>query len=322
MTAADNLETLLALHDQAVRELVAGRFESALRLFELALRQFSGYAQSIYAMQETMRTFAASRARTADPSTAMPPRHPASSLYLDLLERALTGMLYRDPPDDFWSDGIFNAEARRRGEDWPSRAQTMIGLDRLHHLRGLVEQVIADGVPGDLIETGVWRGGACIMMRGVLKAHGDTARRVWVADSFKGLPPPDPTAYGADGGDSHHTYAQLAVSEQAVRENFEAYGLLDEQVCFLPGWFKDTLSDPRIQELAILRIDGDLYQSTMESLQMLYPKLAPGGFVVLDDFCTLAPVLRAVIDYRHHAGIDTPILPVDRLTVYWRKPAV
>jgi len=80
-----------------------------------------------------------------------------------------------------------DVETRELGTDWPLLAQTMIGLRRLDNVQWCVETALAEGVPGDLIETGVWRGGATILMRGILEARGDTRRRVWVADSFAGL---------------------------------------------------------------------------------------------------------------------------------------
>lgn len=85
-----------------------------------------------------------------------------------------------------------NAMKKKRaaGKDWPKCADTMIGLQRLENIQFCVETVLHDGIPGDCIETGVWRGGATIFMRGVLKAYGIHDRRVWVADSFEGLPPP------------------------------------------------------------------------------------------------------------------------------------
>jgi len=319
MTQDDHLDLLLSLHDRAINERAAGRLDTALRLFEQALRLFSGFNEAVYGMQLTLRELAAAHAGS-EPAVDLP--HPAITAYLDLLERAITNLIYKDPPTGYRADETheFDLDGRLRGVDWPSQAHTMIGLRRLHHLRRLVERVIVENVPGDLLEAGVWRGGSCILMRGVLKAYGDATRRVWVADSFQGVPPPDP-AFPADRDDGQHSLRHLAISEQQVRANFDAYGLLDDQVCFLPGWFKDTVGDPRIEQLAVLRIDGDLYQSTAECLSMLYPKLAVGGFVIVDDCNMLIPVMRAVVDFRHHAGIDTPIVPIDQHTSYWRKQA-
>src|SRR5665213_893317 len=112
------------------------------------------------------------------------------ALYLDNVERVLCNSIYPDPSLKFVSaDGSDDAEAlRREGRDWPAVAHTMIGVRRINQLRRCVEQVLADGVAGDLIETGVWRGGATIMMSAVLAAYGISDRLVWVADSFRGLP--------------------------------------------------------------------------------------------------------------------------------------
>jgi hypothetical protein len=189
---------------------------------------------------------------------------------------------------------------REEGRIWPSRADTMIGIK------------------GDLIETGVWRGGACIFMRAVLAAYGISDRRVYVADSFEGLPKP---RLNADAGDVHHTYRFLAVSQQEVEQNFRRYGLLDDQVVFLKGWFKDTLPAAPISALSILRLDGDMYESTLDSLTNLYPKLSSGGFCIVDDY-GLEGCEKAVKEYRHAYGIAATLQQIDSSrAVYWRKTA-
>jgi O-methyltransferase len=189
------------------------------------------------------------------------------SLYLDLLERALTHTLYHPPdtrelPEDvkeafaeeFIRLGVAqeflrlnepkdarDSERREEGKDWPVYAQTMVGLKRLRNVRECVETALADGVPGDLIEAGCWRGGVAIMMRGILRAHGVEDRAVWAADSFAGLPAPNPERFPADAGDVGHKAEELAVSLDEVRDNFRRYELLDDQVKFLEGWFSETL---------------------------------------------------------------------------------
>ena len=239
--------------------------------------------------------------------------------YLDLLARCLTNQIYGDPPFDYWSGGRFDPAVRSLGRDWPSQAMTMIGDSRLDNIRQLFAAVVADGIPGDLIETGVWRGGACIFMRGLLKAYNIWNRRVWVADSFTGLPPPDPR-YPADSGDQHHVHSQLAVSLGEVRANFRKFGLLDEQVVFLPGWFSETLPAAPIRQLALLRLDGDMYGSTMDALVALYDKVAPGGFVIVDDYGAVAACRAAITDFRAARGITEAIQDIDGLGVFWRVP--
>ncbi len=241
------------------------------------------------------------------------------ALYLDLICKCLLGLIYEDPAQDPWSAPTFHAAKRARGLDWPSQAHSMIGQARMGNLRAAVEHVLKHRVPGDLIETGVWRGGACILMRAVLKAYNVTDRTVWVADSFEGLPPPDASRYPADANDRHHTYTQLAVSFEEVVANFSKYGLLDDQVRFLKGWFKDTLPTAPIERLAILRLDGDMYQSTMEALQALYHKVSPGGVVIVDDYGAVPACRQAVHDFRDANTVTAPIHNIDGLGVYWVK---
>ena len=195
----------------------------------------------------------------------------------------------------------------------------MVGRQHLADVRSCVDEVLANGVAGDFIETGVWRGGVTILMRGMLEAWGDTDRRVWVADSFQGLPSPDAEAYPQDVGHDMSDVATLQVSADQVRVNFERYGLLDDRVEFLEGWFADTLASAPIGQLAILRLDGDMYQSTMDSLGALYPKLSVGGFVIVDDYGAWQPCRQAVDDYRATHGITDEIVVVDWTGVHWRR---
>jgi O-methyltransferase len=233
----------------------------------------------------------------------------ARELYLDLMMRSLTDWLYDE----------FAEPVRAEGLDWPARAHTMIGLKRLANVRNCIESVLADDVRGDLIDTGAWRGGTTIFMRAILKVHAVTDRMVWVADSFAGLPAPDANRYPRDQGDRLHTFPQLAVTLDRVRENFRRYGLLDEQVRFLEGWFRDTLPGAPIERLAVLRLDGDLYESTIQGMECLYDRLSVGGYVIVDDYGNVAGCRQAVHDFRARRGITDPIQPIDWAGVYWRR---
>jgi O-methyltransferase len=258
------------------------------------------------------------------------------SLYLDLLRRNLTryGMHERMPSE--WPlrrRMLFKAVntlhsmrndtgqyGRELGLDWPAEAETMIGMQRLTSLQHCVETVLAEDIPGDLIECGVWRGGACILMRAVLAAYGDEARSVWLADSFQGVPRSDPENYQADKGiRAEFAAGILGVSEAEVKANFERYGLLDDQVRFLPGWFKDTLHGAPIDRIAVLRLDGDLYESTIQALEALYPRLSPEGFCIVDDYQVVKACRQAVTDYRTQHGISAEIVDIDGTGVLWRK---
>lgn len=268
---------------------------------------------------------------------------PAVELYLDLVQRVVTNTVYQDPNIDplrcadpdiqrdrqagasirddprVWSS--YDPAEREEGKGWPRDAHTMVGLRRLENLRECVEQVLTDGVPGDLMETGVWRGGTCIFMRAILAAYGVSDRKVWVADSFEGIPAPDPERYPADRAATgiESVNEVVGVPLETVQENFRRYGLLDEQVSFLKGRFCDSLPTAPVERLAVLRLDGDLYESTMDALVHLYPKLSPGGFLIVDDYGALEICAKAVDDYRAEHGIEDLIISVDWTGVYWRK---
>ena len=248
----------------------------------------------------------------------------AASLYLDLLKDCLTRIHF---PDRSWSFDLAETRSmdpaeRADGRDWPTEAETMVGRARLDNLQHCVTDVIRDRIDGDLVETGVWRGGASILMRAVLKAFGDRDRSVWLADSFQGLPRPAPCEFPLDANDPHWTFASyLGVSRETVEANFRRYGLLDDQVKFLPGWFRETLPIAPIERIAVLRLDGDMYESTILALTTLYPKVSAGGFVIVDDYGALPNCRLAVEDFRAAQGITDPIATVDWTGAYWRKGA-
>jgi hypothetical protein len=240
-------------------------------------------------------------------------------LYLNLMKECLLGTLYRDGSTHPFVPREFDETLRDEGKDWPAVAHTMVGRRRLDNVQFCVEDVLARGIRGDLVETGVWRGGVCIFMRAILKAHGVKNRRVWVCDSFEGLPPPNAKKYPADKGLNLNKYKQLAVSLEEVSDNFRHYGLLDRQVRFLKGWFRDTLPKAPVKRIAVLRLDGDLYESTMDALTHLYPRLAKGGYIIIDDYNEIRACRRAVTDYRKTRGIVDRIIKADSSGVYWKK---
>lgn len=211
-------------------------------------------------------------------------------------------------------------KARYEGRDWPVEAETMIGIKRLDNIEHCIREVVANSIPGDLIETGVWRGGAAIFMKGVLEVLNDTSRKVWLADSFAWLPRPDPNCE-VDVTDEMQfwSYDHLAASVEQVKDNFHRYGLLDDRVRFLAGWFKDTLPTAPIEKLSLLRLDGDMYESTMDALTALYPKLSPGGYCIVDDYGCVEACKLAVDHYRKQHAVTADLSVIDWSGVYWQK---
>lgn len=216
----------------------------------------------------------------------------------------------------------FDAELRRVGRDLPQFADSMIGIKRMENIRDAVKTVIAENIPGDIVETGVWRGGASILARAALDAYGDASRTVWCCDSFEGLPAPEINRYPQDVGAVWHTRPELAVAIEDVKRNFQKYGYLDDRVRFVKGWFKDTLGSLPVSEISILRLDGDMYSSTMDALRPLYDKVSTGGFIIVDDYGIPMPECKqAITDFRNERAISDPIIDIDGWGAYWRKGA-
>ena len=254
---------------------------------------------------------------TNNPLTNYSAQEIALGKYFDLLIGTLTGTLIEDEPISPWSEGGYDPEVRSLGRDWPATACSMIGTVRMTSLQRLVCDVIENDVPGDAIETGVWRGGACILMKSIFEVYGCKDRKVWVADSFQGLPKPNADDYNHDADDPHHTFEPLRVSKEQVADNFRKFGVLDDNVKFLKGWFKDTLHKAPIDKLAILRLDGDMEESTLQALNALYHKVSKGGYVIIDDY-GLGPCRKAVDSFRDKHNISSPLFEVDAACVYWQ----
>ena len=157
------------------------------------------------------------------------------------------------------------------------------------------------------------------MMRGVLAANAVHDRRVVVADSFEGLPPPNIDRFPQDAELTLHLVPELAISLEEVKSNFARYGLLDEQVVFVKGFFSQTLPALDAGPFSLIRLDGDMYESTMDALIHLYPKLSTGGFCIVDDYGCIPACRRAVRDYRASQAITEPIAMIDWTGAFWRK---
>lgn len=280
----------------------------------------------------------------ASPVSPQPKNRMLSDVYLDLMKKILTRALVANRierqtirpqgPKSFVlhyfnrAASHFGLEAVRltslntdeylesghEGANRPEGAETMLGTRQLDHMQRCIIDVLRQKIPGDLLEAGVWRGGMTIFMRAALLAYQITDRKVWVADSFAGLPTTEGRneTFGWRKGD-------MAVSLEAVKHNFERYGLLDDQVVFLKGFFSDTLPKAEISQLSILRVDADLYSSTKDVLSNLYPLLSPGGYAIFDDYQNLPDCRRAIDDFRCNNMIMEKICAIDGRAVYWQK---
>lgn len=207
-----------------------------------------------------------------------------------------------------------NKEDRINGEDWPQYAESMIGLKRMDNIQNLIEDIIYNRIPGDLLEAGAWRGGASIFMKANLLVHGSD-KNIYVCDSFQGLPRP---FLHEDKDDVHYKIKSLAVSLDEVIENFNKWGVLlvGGNVWFVEGWFSETMPGLKNETFSLIRLDGDMYESTMDVLVNLYDSLAIGGYVVVDDWC-LPRCKKAVLHFTK--GMNVNFVTIDNSSVYWQK---
>ncbi|HHZ92805.1 TPA: macrocin O-methyltransferase [Candidatus Poribacteria bacterium] len=247
------------------------------------------------------------------------------SLYIEQLKKSIMDTLNQNVADSLINPDSTEEQSQPEwfNHFWFGNALTMCSLKRLNNVQFCLENCLQENIPGDFIECGVWRGGVAILMRGILAAHGVTDRRVWAADSFQGLPSPpqdsiDQKMYNFEKVIEANRFA---VSLETVKSNFARYDLLDDGVQFLPGWFHETLPKVQIDKLAVLRLDGDYYESTMDTLIHLYPKLSIGGYIIIDDWGLdqICGEKQAVIEYRQNHRITDQIIDIDYHSAYWQK---
>jgi hypothetical protein len=185
--------------------------------------------------------------------------------YLEMLKSHLTGSVFNSAEHGVVPQlnkpkaslrEVFDLESRKFGKDWTYLGDTMTGWARIKNVADLLKDVIENQVPGDYMETGVWRGGSSMFARAVLRTYNQAdKRKSFVCDSFRGLPPGDKKLAKGDHGWDKTSY--LEVSENIVAEGFRKYGLLDSGVIFAKGFFNETMPplSKHVEKLAIMRLD-------------------------------------------------------------------
>jgi O-methyltransferase len=250
---------------------------------------------------------------------------------LNFLKYVLLGRVQKEELVNIWKNtGEFPTESqideilateidyqRMEGLDWPTDALTMIGLKRMNNLHEMLDYVRIQKIEGDLIETGVWKGGATIFMKLYCDVYGMN-KKIFVCDSFEGLPKPS-GKFSQDNGDMHHTFNELSISLENVKRNFESMRCLDDNVIFIKGFFGDTLPNNKIiDKISLLRMDGDMYESTHDVFYSCYNKLVDEGVCIIDDYC-LHGAKTCVHDFRDNENINDKINFIDKCGIYWIK---
>jgi hypothetical protein len=207
----------------------------------------------------------------------------------------------------------------------------------MDHFSATVAQVIADSVTGDIIETGVWKGGASFLAAKTIDVLGESGRKVYLADSFRGIPPYPDSKFAIDRV-AHNMEILNNNSVESVRKSAINFHLDPaDRLKFVVGYFNESLpklvkSHPNVK-FSVIRLDGDTYESTMVALTSLYDRLSYGGYVIIDDFTDWESCREAVFQFRAERGIKSPIVLVPHVPgsgefvrgAFWRKepfPAV
>ncbi|WP_321846911.1 TylF/MycF/NovP-related O-methyltransferase [Paraburkholderia bannensis] len=277
-------------------------------------------------------------------------------LYVDLLKRILCNSVYEDDyatrspsEEDLHECTRFIAELENEAPHVLSvypyltpekladilkntkvsrQIHTYVGQKGLDNVEACVRTVLFDDIAGDFLDAGVLRGGIGILMRGILKAADDsTSRKIVMADSFDGLPPPsiDDSVFDREVwyrfiNKTTRYNLKCSCDVGSVKSNFEKYDLMDDRVEFLKGWFNETMPTLRSRSFAIVRIDVDWYNSCRDVLDNVYDCLSDGGFVIIDDY-KLQGCHAAIDAFRDERQINDPIEIADAEAgiVYWRK---
>ena len=245
-----------------------------------------------------------------------PPEQFLREAYIDLLKRSITNHNYLGgdtPFEKFRCVTHYDVDQGQWKIDPLARPLTLLSKRQLDLIEQCILVVDEEGVPGDFIEAGVWRGGAIIFMRALLDAHQIMGRRVFAADSFAGIPKSARALYEPVDEWPDRWVASL----EEVKENIGRLGLLDERIVFVPGFFADSLKTLTGETFALIRLDSDSYESVETSLVQLYPLVSLGGIVIIDDW-HLPSCKAAVLDYRARCGIAGPIHEHDG-NAYWVK---
>lgn len=203
---------------------------------------------------------------------------------------------------------------------------TMGGRKALENAFNIVADIEDKGVPGCLVECGVAEGGTAAMMGMTNRALGTVNRVKWFFDSYEGLP--EPTAEDYHDGRAGEFIRPLpkgsclGTLEQVSGLLFSELRFEPEQTNLVKGWFQDTVP-PRAGKLgpiAVLRLDGDWYESTKIPLDAFYDDVSPGGYVIVDDYATCYGSRKAVDEFRTEQKITTPLQQDGRGGIYFIKP--
>jgi len=196
------------------------------------------------------------------------------------------------------------------------RPYTMCSSARLRGLYRAVRYVVARNIPGDVVECGTARGGSAALMGLTLKKLG-ADRVLWVFDTFEGLPPP--TKADPDYEIAKQHIGSCRGELQEVKSLFGRCNIL-AQSRLIKGLFQATIPASSIENIAVLHIDADWYESVKICLEHLYGRVSPGGVIQIDDYGHWAGARKAVDEFLHRRELTVCLRHLDYTGRQFIKP--
>jgi len=202
---------------------------------------------------------------------------------------------------------------------------SLIGSPGLEHTHDLAQNLVQRKIEGSFVECGVAQGG-CAALISMVAANEGLDRNCWFFDSFEGLPDPTNQDF-SEGQTGQHIRplprgSCLGTYEQVSQLLFSHFGLSKEHITLAKGWFEDTLpvEAKRVGQIALLRIDGDWYESTKCCLETLYDQVSDGGYLIIDDYCSCFGARKATDEFIRNRDIQTLLVPDGRGGCSFKKP--
>lgn len=213
-------------------------------------------------------------------------------------------------PPDFDADLIALCEA--------VRPYTLTSPERIAALRDAVRYLVRSGVPGAVVECGVWRGGSMLVVARTLLEEGATDRDLYLFDTFTHMPFPGPEDVDLFGTPAAEFYDEASAAEafrylpmEEVRRVLEGSGYPPERLHFVPGMVEDTIPDQAPGRIALCRLDTDWYRSTLHEMTHLFPRIEPGGILLVDDYGHFMGAKQAVDEYFAAHGPEVLLHRID-----------
>jgi O-methyltransferase len=195
------------------------------------------------------------------------------------------------------------------------RQYTMCPKDALESILNISQTLRDAGIPGDIVECGVCDGGTAALLGSTI---GLEKRRLWLYDSFEGMPVPTE----ADGSEAAEWVGKCVGSEEKVKSILSQCGVPKESTVIRKGWFEDSFKQALPEQVALLHIDADWHSSVTLCLDTFYDRVAPGGYIILDDFGYWEGCREAFYDFCSRRGIKPLLERAGIFQAHWIKGEV